>query len=162
MRYGFWEDRESFLEDYPDTGWNYLEDEFKTHNRTPYNFLHGECDIFARYLSDKYGYMMSALYEEPNQLIHAYCTNEVNGVVYYIDVRGITDNWEEFIREFYDTGIWCGDYSYSYFLEGKELDEVLNHNRIEMSFLEAYKASAAIDGEYRYYDFYDYRFYMAA
>ena len=162
MKDGFWEDLESLWEEYPDSEWGYLEGEIKTHNRTPYNFLHGECDIFARYLSDKYGYKMSALYEEPGQLIHAYCVNEINGVTYYIDVRGIIDDWNEFIKEFYDNGLWCGDYSYSYFLEDKELIDLLNHDENNMSYREAYKASAVIDDEYRYYDFYDYRFNIAA
>ena len=69
---------------------------------TKYNFLHGYCDTFATILSKKYGYEIEAMYNEHNELIHAYCVKQVDGVNYYIDVRGITSNWFDFVAPFPD------------------------------------------------------------
>ncbi len=151
MKYGFWTEFDEILEDLPNAEWGYLESELKTNGLTPYDFLHGLCNYFAQYLHDIYGYKMAGLYEEPDQMIHAYCTKEIDGVTYYIDVRGITDDWNEFIKEFYESGTWSGDYDYSYFLTGDQVNE--RDNIEEMRKGKAYEAAQMIDREYGYYDF---------
>lgn len=70
-----------------------------------YKYLHGYCDDFACALNRKYGYDIESIWSESGKLIHAFCVKpalhegEKN---YYIDARGITDNWKEFIEEFRD------------------------------------------------------------
>ncbi len=87
---------------------NYIE------NYTPYEFLHGSCNVFAKALSDIKGLSVSAIYEPDEDaegiedypskyhLVHMYCTTE-DGL--YVDIRGVTDSWEEFIKEFIDSGL---------------------------------------------------------
>lgn len=90
-----------------DCGFVFLEDEASCNKITPDWFLHGNCDIFACYLHEKYGYGMKAIYDcDSDELIHVYCTAEINNETVYIDVRGITNNWDEFIEEFDD---WYSD-----------------------------------------------------
>ncbi len=121
MYNGFWKELDENVE------WNFLEDALKTNTGdTPYDFLHGACNIFAQYLNETYGYRVEMLYEEPGQLIHAYCVYESpSGKFYYIDVRGITDRLEDMMQEFIDCGAWCGDMDYSWILNGKEIPEEL-------------------------------------
>ena len=73
-------------------------------------FLHGVCGIFALALSDVFRYDIELAYEQPdpdeektedplscfNRLVHIYCTKQVEGKTYYIDVRGVTESWETF------------------------------------------------------------------
>lgn len=84
---------------------SFLENEISYGTITPDWFLHGNCDIFACYLHDKYGYEMKAVCN-PEQLIHVYCIANINNKTVYIDIRGITDDWNEFITEFDD---WYSD-----------------------------------------------------
>ena len=112
-RNGFYIKLDELNEEYEDYEYDFdfLENEVSYKNITPDWFLHGNCDIFACYLHEKYGYEMEAVYEynskyDALQLIHAYCTAEINNKTVYIDVRGITDDWDEFIEEFDD---WYSD-----------------------------------------------------
>jgi hypothetical protein len=62
-------------------------------------FLHGECDIFALQLKRKYPkYTVCVIKDEKCACIHAYCKYKQ----YYIDVRGITSDADEFFDEFAD------------------------------------------------------------
>ncbi len=152
FRNGFWTNLEALKEDDAEAGWEFLENELKTKTgETPYHFLHGSCNIFAQHLNETYGYRVEMLYEEPGQLIHAYCTyKSSSGKTYYIDVRGITDSFEELVQEFIDCGIWCGDMDYSWILKGKDTPEELQaQGWIGKRTLEAAKE---IDEEYRFYD----------
>lgn len=79
-----------------------------------YEFLHGYCDSFATALHKKYGYPIEAIYN--GHLTHAYCVVERDGVKYYIDARGITNDWGEFITEFYHVSSFLGEGYYK--LEG--------------------------------------------
>lgn len=64
-------------------------------------YLHGHCDEFAETLSERFGYEIHSLWNsDEDSLIHAYCFKFMNDKAYYIDARGITDNWDEFIEEF--------------------------------------------------------------
>lgn len=64
-----------------------------------YKYLHGCCDYFAEALSQVFGYEVDSL-RNNRGLIHAYCIFCENEITYYIDARGITDDYEEFIQEF--------------------------------------------------------------
>lgn len=72
-------------------------------------FLHGECGIFALALNEMFGYEIWVVAFEPedwgdeedtweNRLVHVYCQKGDC----YIDVRGITDDWDAFLDEFAD------------------------------------------------------------
>ncbi len=69
-----------------------------------YSFLHGFCDVFARELSNIYGYKPYVIYgdftydTEERTIVHAFCM--VNDK--YIDIRGITDDIHELLDEFED------------------------------------------------------------
>ena len=108
MHYGFYDDlddiRECLLEqndisDPLELDFAFLENEQGTMGLSPYDFLHGSCDVFARYLHDTYGYRVESLYKH-GYLIHSYCVATVNGKPVYIDIRGTTDDLKEFWREF--------------------------------------------------------------
>ena len=154
MKQGFWTDLEKMQKDTPEADWGFLENELFAYGVNLYDFLHGRCAYFAQYLHDTYGYKIVGLYEEPDQLIHAYCVEVIDGISYYIDVRGITDNWAEFIQEFYDTGCWCGDYSYSYYLTDNDVvsKEDAEGIKKESPYNNPYKAAAVIDDKYKYYN----------
>ena len=70
-----------------------------------YDFLHGCCDQFAVALSDFWGYEIEYVVGNDDNLIHAYCIQELaSGEIVYIDARGITTDAELFFDEFAD---WC-------------------------------------------------------
>ncbi len=73
-----------------------------------FDFLHGYCNEFADFLHKKYGYQVEAV-KEDGELVHMYCTADISGKKHYIDIRGITDSWEEFMEEFYNAGLWGND-----------------------------------------------------
>ena len=135
------------FEDY-DYSFDFLENEVSYSRITPDWFLHGNCDIFACYLHEKYGYEMKAVYEyDSEELIHAYCTAEVNNKTVYIDIRGITDDWNEFITEFDD---W---YSSDCPIETFEIPEYYYESKKKNDNI--FMAAKAI--EYENEDFYDIR-----
>ena len=66
-----------------------------------FKYLHGFCDWFAITLGRKFDYTINSIWDkQTNSLMHAYCTQKVGNITYYIDSRGITDNYNEFINEF--------------------------------------------------------------
>lgn len=70
---------------------------------TPSTFLHGHCDVFAHTLSASNPELWSIeKLEQPGGAggSHYYCRANVNGQEMYADVRGITTDWKEFVREF--------------------------------------------------------------
>ena len=81
---------------------NYLLNDIPYETDNPYEmadiFLNGSCDIFALYLHNKYGYEIYKLSNRP--AIHYFCIDYSKGIKKYIDVRGITTSYEEFICEF--------------------------------------------------------------
>ncbi len=69
------------------------------------DMLHGFCDIFAEVLAKKFNpnyQVYSLLDPSDGYLTHCYCMLSDSDKKYYIDVRGITDNFNEFISEFAD------------------------------------------------------------
>ncbi len=76
------------------------ENGYKEGDLTAYDFLHGYCNVFAWILSQKTGLAPIGMYEY-GRLIHAFVETD-NG---YIDIRGFTDDYDEFIQEFYENGL---------------------------------------------------------
>lgn len=105
---GFYEDLDNFLRSYPDGDFGFMENNIcisrDSFGRTvsAYDFLHGFCNIFAEVLNAKYGYPIYVIIDDNGYCVHCFCVNIVNGVNYYIDVRGITTDYIEFISEFED------------------------------------------------------------
>lgn len=88
-----------------------------------YDFLHGHCDEFAAALSDYYGYPVEYILDTSKVLVHAYCTQDIDGVKAYIDARGITNDAELFFEEFAD---FC-TYENGRFYDFKGECQVLRH-----------------------------------
>lgn len=65
-------------------------------------YLHGLCDVFAQELRNRFGYRAMEIDDEDGYLIHAFCVVKRQKTNYYIDLRGITADSEEFFREFDD------------------------------------------------------------
>lgn len=68
-------------------------------------YLHGECGVFALALHDRLGYPIEALLDDSNgtvwnRLVHLYCPVKVLGQQGFADVRGITTDWNEFLKEY--------------------------------------------------------------
>ncbi len=115
MHYGFYEELDSLLEDYEDSDFGFLENinmpcedsvgVFDTKiNRhiNAYDFLHGCCNEFAYMLNEKYGYPIYEIVDHTGTLIHSFARLDQNNIHYFIDVRGITTDYHEFISEFED------------------------------------------------------------
>lgn len=108
MKKGFWEELDSIRKENPDDEYDFsFMDMYSsdTSSLNAYDFLHGCCNEFADYLHSKYGYQIEAI-REYGHLIHMYCTAEIDGVEHYIDVRGICDDFDEFMQDFTDNGLW--------------------------------------------------------
>lgn len=65
-------------------------------------FLHGLCDVFAAALYNVFKYQTVKITDGHGKLIHAFCRAEQNGRPIYIDARGITSSYEDFISPFAD------------------------------------------------------------
>ena len=63
-------------------------------------FLHGFCHIFAYALHKKYGYKIFEFKNPSGTMIHWCCIKKYKGYKLFIDVRGITSNYNEFLDEF--------------------------------------------------------------
>ena len=61
-----------------------------------HDFLMGSCELFALALSKKYGYQVYEIVQD-DKMIHSFCIAIYKGVKLYIDVRGITSNYKEFL-----------------------------------------------------------------
>lgn len=111
MHTGFWSDLDDIREcsaehgditDPYELGFDFMVDEEKWGGLySPFDFLHGCCDVFAKYLHERYGYHIEAIYGQyGEQLIHAYCVDVSGDTPIFLDIRGQTDNYEEFLDEF--------------------------------------------------------------
>lgn len=63
-------------------------------------FLHGICHIFAYALHQKFGYEILELRSKSGTTVHWCCITNYNGREMYIDVRGITTDYDELLMEF--------------------------------------------------------------
>lgn len=64
-----------------------------------YDFLQGACNVFAYVLQEVFCYDVFAI-KEGEKLIHMFCKTEYQGKRVYVDVRGATTSYDEFIRGF--------------------------------------------------------------
>ncbi|MBP3556065.1 MAG: hypothetical protein IJY37_02110 [Clostridia bacterium] len=64
-------------------------------------FLFGSCDLFALALNREYGFKAYAFVSK-NQttIIHCFCVSTYLGMPAYVDVRGVTTDFEELISPF--------------------------------------------------------------
>lgn len=69
---------------------------------TENDFLHGHCDIFAEaiYNSDPRIWTIESVHSQESGVGHTYCVANIHGVEFFADVRGVTNNWEDFIKDF--------------------------------------------------------------
>lgn len=75
-------------------------------------FLHGFCDIFALKLFDLCKNCKISIVKTKYELVHSFITFQVDGIKYYMDVRGITSNIDEFFEEFEDYFDYQGYFYY--------------------------------------------------
>lgn len=68
------------------------------------DFLMGSCHLFALALHEKFGYTVYEIIREKDlndpdkdSLIHAFCKFQCDGVDLYVDVRGITSEYDKFM-----------------------------------------------------------------
>lgn len=108
MRNGFYTEldalkRKCMDSKFEDAGWDFLENKCNNGSISAYSFLHGLCWVFALVLNEIYGYRIVA-FHDPNDgsLIHAYCETKIDRRTLYVDVRGCTDNYKEFMEDFDD------------------------------------------------------------
>lgn len=101
---GYWNVPYDYVDEYGEIDWSFLENETGGLDISMplYVFLHGYCDTFAFALHEQYGYEIEYARDEDNHLIHAYCVDYSGSTPLYIDIRGITDNFEELMEDFRD------------------------------------------------------------
>lgn len=63
-------------------------------------FLHGICHIFAYALQQRFGYDILEIKSKSGTTVHWCCSSIYDQKVAYIDVRGITTDYDEFLLEF--------------------------------------------------------------
>lgn len=63
-------------------------------------FLHGLCHIFAYVLHQKFGYDIYEIKNESGTMKHWCCISTYNDKEIYIDVRGITTDYNEVLSDF--------------------------------------------------------------
>lgn len=61
-----------------------------------HDFLMGACNLFALALHKKFGYKVYTIKHE-NQIYHYFCITYSKGHKIFIDVRGMTSNFEDFM-----------------------------------------------------------------
>lgn len=112
MHNGYYYDMDIMKEELPEEdydGFCFMENtsydiyEENGHPITAYDYLHGRCNIFAELMSQKYGYDAFVIEDWEGKMIHCYNTATLpNGQTAFIDARGITTDYVEFISEFED------------------------------------------------------------
>jgi len=86
-----------------------IEDDYEYYWDDAMIFLEGNCHLFAKALQEKFGYKIAYLINKNFNKIHWFCIEAKNNKTLYIDVRGITDDREEF-KDFhlFREGFFCG------------------------------------------------------
>lgn len=59
-------------------------------------FKMGSCQLFSLALKQEFGYSAVEVKGQDGRLIHAFCMGEICQQKAFVDVRGITTNWNEF------------------------------------------------------------------
>ena len=70
---------------------------------TAYDFLMGSCHLFALALYRKFGYKICEIRDSHNNLTHSFCVVKNDLQTFFIDVRGATIDFKEFISYFSTT-----------------------------------------------------------
>ncbi len=153
MHNGFYEELDSIRDEENDNeeyGYEFMDLYTAGEGENLYEYLHGYCDMFALALHERYGYRIERIISpEKHNLIHAYCTAPApDGTTLFIDCRGITDNWGEFIGEFKDW-LECKKIS-NYPLLGTEYDGSCPYDEDERKMLKT--ARELIEDYKEYYD----------
>lgn len=85
-------------------------------------FLHGSCQLFALALNKKYGYPVYEILQN-GEMVHSFCIMPYLRQKMYIDIRGATSDFEDFMR-----GVCIIDgKEYSLRLRNIQEDERLNN-----------------------------------
>ena len=58
--------------------------------------------MFAAYINEKYGYPVFQINDSEGKLVHCFGIVKDEGKYYFVDVRGVTTDYSEFIEEFED------------------------------------------------------------
>ena len=68
----------------------------------PYGYadslLRGSCQLFALSLSKQFGYQAYVIESNDTKRFHAFCRVSKNNQFYYIDARGVTTSFDEFME----------------------------------------------------------------
>lgn len=105
----------SFMKNYGFPVTMYAPDYKKAKTFTAYDFIQGDCNVFAQFLNEKYGYDIVAEFERDEEtgepwLIHMYCTYEgIDGGTVYVDARGKCTDYDRFMEEFLGDGYFCDE-----------------------------------------------------
>ncbi len=101
MRFGFFKDAEELRKTLHSRCFTFMDAEgMECGEFTPYDFLHGNCEIFACFLWKKYGWPVRKAYSN-GRLAHAFCIGpRIDGSHILIDARGGATDLEEFWGEF--------------------------------------------------------------
>lgn len=115
------------------------------------DFLMGACHLFALVLHEKFGYTVYEIIREKDlnnpdidSLIHAFCKFQCDGVDLYVDVRGITSEYDKFID---DLPLAKGE---SYSIRTRDIGKDID-NCSETEILATYFAAYIIDQHPEYY-----------
>lgn len=107
---GFYDERETLEDDLDeDLDFSFMENTDagsktdKGRKLDAFDYIHGLCYYFAQQLQKTFGYKIQAVYDEEGDAIHAFCVDTLDdGRTVYIDARGCTTDFEEFIEEYED------------------------------------------------------------
>lgn len=134
MQNGFYNELDELKNEDNEANFGFLENLTVSDEDNAFNFLHGDCGLFAAMLSDVYGYEIECIRETqdddfPGKLIHAYCVTTLNNEKAYIDVRGITTDSEVFYEEFENQMTYLKETNTFLFVdyEGYEKEAIVEH-----------------------------------
>lgn len=108
MHNSFYEELDLLKENDADASFGFLENievrgestlfTSKGRKLTAYDYLHGYCDSFTYVLNKRYGYPIFEIRANDGSLVHCFAKVDVASSILFIDVRGITTDYFEFIR----------------------------------------------------------------
>ena len=117
MHSGFYEELDSLSEENGLADFGFLENvggEYEIHTNyvcdgkkvsyllNAYDFLHGNCNEFSFALNQRYGYPIFEIKDGSGNLVHSFNRMDTDSQQFFIDVRGITTDYFEFMSEFED------------------------------------------------------------
>lgn len=166
MKNGFYNELDELNNEDNNANFGFLENIIVSEEDNAFNFLHGDCGLFAAMLSDIYGYEIECIRETdddgfPCKLIHAYCVANINNEKAYIDVRGITTDSVLFYEEFENQITYFKETNSFLFVdyEGYEKYAIVEHFKCKDEMFDG-DLEGWTDGDikkfiYNYRDYYD-------